>query len=51
MIMTPPKSYIDTYESNDEEYSIIVIPYKDNYIMPQIDKFHMVVESHNDYFR
>lgn len=49
--MTPQKSYTYAYERDDEEYSTIVLPRKDKYIMSHVDKLDMDVESCDDYFR
>ena len=51
VVMMPPKSYRDAYESDDEEYSITILPYKDKYIMSPVDKLDLATKSRNDYFR
>ena len=38
VIMKHPKSYRGAYKNHDEEYSTIVVPHIDKYIMSHVDK-------------
>lgn len=47
----PQTNYRDAYKGDDEEYNIIVFPYKDNYTMPHVYPLDLDDESCNDYVR